>query len=236
MTATRYAEADPTAFWNVNVKPEHQTVDCPEYLRYCFQNDKDRGIIGTADSAYQCLTWDEVKDHANRNRPDLFQRVPSELRKYRWFCHELRGRYGSILEFILKERLQWSDTTAVVGDFGDQANYKILFNDWPYGVDERIVHLIVWTKFEMPEDPVTGALVPEMQAKVEAFVHEQFAIPCGTDNVAWFRNWVSLKSVHAVEHIHIMLFQPDEQLINRITNGDQPLALKLGYITRGGAI
>jgi hypothetical protein len=38
--------------------------------------------------------------------------------------------------------------------------------------------------------------------------------------LVWFKNWKSLKSVHAVEHFHVMLYKPDEQFLREITNGD----------------
>jgi hypothetical protein len=41
--------------------------------------------------------------------------------------------------------------------------------------------------------------------------------------VIWFKNWASLKSVKAVEHFHVMLFDPDPEFVKEITNGDVPL-------------
>ncbi len=29
---------------------------------------------------------------------------------------------------------------------------KIIYNDWPYGIDKSIVHLCVWTKFPLDVD------------------------------------------------------------------------------------
>lgn len=40
--------------------------------------------------------------------------------------------------------------------------------------------------------------------------------------LVWFKNPPSLKSVHAMEHIHVMLFDPDPAFIQRVTNGDRP--------------
>ena len=37
-------------------------------------------------------------------------------------------------------------------------NVKIIYNDWPYGIDKSIVHLCVWTKFPLDvdeKDPVS---------------------------------------------------------------------------------
>lgn len=41
--------------------------------------------------------------------------------------------------------------------------------------------------------------------------------------VIWFRNWKSLKSVHAVEHFHVMLYRPDMEFVHEVTDGDVPL-------------
>lgn len=43
------------------------------------------------------------------DRVDLFHRKPSELRRYRAFTYRLVKDYGSIENFILNERLQWTD-------------------------------------------------------------------------------------------------------------------------------
>lgn len=40
--------------------------------------------------------------------------------------------------------------------------------------------------------------------------------------VMWFKNWAALKSIHAVEHFHVMLFDPDPDFIRQVTNGDIP--------------
>lgn len=46
--------------------------------------------------------------------------------------------------------------------------------------------------------------------------------------VIWFKNWKSLKSVQAVEHFHVMLFDPDDGFVQRITGGDVPLCRRVG--------
>lgn len=111
--------------------------------------------------------------------------------------------------------------------FPNTENYKILLNDWPYGIDTRIVHLVVWTKFAIPSDPITDDLLPESRAEIEEFVRETFVGVCGEENVIWFRNWGALKSVHAVEHFHVMLFDPPGEFVQRVTGGDVSLAEKV---------
>jgi hypothetical protein len=45
--------------------------------------------------------------------------------------------------------------------------------------------------------------------------------------VIWFKNWKSLKSIHAVEHFHVMLYDPDPAFVDEVTNGDIPLSKKV---------
>ena len=110
---------------------------------------------------------------------------------------------------------------------------KILYNDWAYGIDPRIVHLVVWTKFELQPAPVSasnpnGDLTPEARSQINDYVDRTFVSVCGKESVIWFKNWSSLKSVHAVEHFHVMLFDPDMEFVRGITDGDVPLAEKVG--------
>lgn len=45
------------------------------------------------------------------NRLELFQRLPSDLRRYLGYTWMLKRDYGSVMTFIVKERLQWTDLT-----------------------------------------------------------------------------------------------------------------------------
>jgi hypothetical protein len=43
------------------------------------------------------------------NRIDQFQRVPSDLRKYLEYMFHIKQKYGSVMSFVIKERLGWGD-------------------------------------------------------------------------------------------------------------------------------
>ena len=130
------------------------------------------------------------------------------------------------------ERLCWSsDTPSGNPSFTDSSDYRILFNDWPYGIDTDILHLVVWTKFHFEDDPATDDLTPKARVEIEEFVDRTF---CNTtnggldkDRVIWFKNWRSLKSVHALEHFHVMLYGADRKFLEKITDGDRPMSEKL---------
>jgi hypothetical protein len=190
-------------------------------------------MLSTLDSDYKYLSWKEVTDLINRNRIDLFIRRPSDLRTYREYCDKLVKEYGSVMAFVMQERLKWNDLTPKGEPFSDASDIKILYNDWPYGIDAKIKHLVVWTKFELQAAPVSssnpnGDLTPDARRQINDFVDRTFVDRCGRDNVIWFKNWSSLKSIHAVEHFHVMLFDPDMEFVRAITNGDVPLADQVG--------
>jgi hypothetical protein len=126
--------------------------------------------------------------------------------------------------------------------FANPDDYKILYNDWPYGVQEDVAHLVVWTKFMLEEDAAADDLSLNARATIETFVQHIFCgqpgVPRG--NLVWFRNWKSLKSVHALgesdvatnrtsadhttEHFHVMLYKAPPGFLKQVTNGDQPMS------------
>lgn len=147
------------------------------------------------------------------NKIDQFQRVPSDLRKYLEYTAKIKAAYGSILDYVVKNRLQWEDNLEPKGStpFENpgmlcsclpypvqlvaissrvhmrdvrctylpwqcrvQDDYKILYNDWPYGVEKDIVHLVVWTKFKFEDDPVTGDISPQSRKEIAEYVAKVF--------------------------------------------------------------
>jgi hypothetical protein len=220
-------------YWNFNLPQSQRSSECPEYLLNL--NDKDRRLIGSWDSDYQIQDWVKVKELIRTNRIDLFQRAPSELRRYRQFIFNIIQEYGSVMKFVLRTRLHWDVVVpSSTVPFDDPTDVKILYNDWPYGVDPRIVHLVVWTKFNLEDDPETDDLTPAARQVIDTYVDQTFrAHTRNPDHVVWFKNWKSLKSVHAVEHFHVMLFEPDMKFVEKITGGDVPLSVKLKIENEG---
>lgn len=167
----------PLPFFQVNIAPKDREDDCPAYLQNL--SEKDIGIIGTRDEDYRVQTWDEVVDIVRTNRLQDFQRRPTDLRRYREFVWRLDRERGGVMEYMLRERLHW--TWPIVPrssrPFEQEDDFKILFNDWPYGIDRRIVHLVVWTKFELGADA-------ETEAEIEKFVERTFLTRVAEDKVS----------------------------------------------------
>lgn len=112
-----------------------------------------------------------------------------------------------MLAFVQRERLQWDDTRPSGNPpFADSDDYRILYNDWPYGLEADIKHLVVWTKFPLEEDRETGDLRQGARDEVHAFVTRTFCGAGGVDReqLVWFKNWRSLKSIHALGKVKSM--------------------------------
>ena len=105
------------------------------------------------------------------------------------------------MQFVVKERLRWGDggdlmqlkpqgrpfecdgsspfcfptarNKALIAIHPTE-DIKILYNDWPYGVEHGIIHLVVWTKFELEDDPATDDLTPRARREIDDYVNETF--------------------------------------------------------------
>lgn len=98
------------------------------------------------------------------------------------------------MNFMLKERLGWTLPIKPEGGlFEKEADWKILKNDWPYGIDRRVVHLVVWTKFELEDDPLTDDLTNEAREAIQSFVDKTFGEKLGKENVSVVEEFPDLR-------------------------------------------
>lgn len=164
-------------WWQVNIPPKERENQCPEPLRDLCA--KDREIIGTRDEDYHPQTWGEVVDIIRTGRLGDFRRWPSDLRRYREYIWWLTREHGSVMQFMLQKRLRWQEPVIPRGSkpFQYEDDFRILMNDWPYGLDQRIVHLVVWTKFVLEDDEQT-------EAEITRFVTKRFTPSVAKDKVS----------------------------------------------------
>lgn len=94
-------------YWQVNVPADQRSAECSDFLKDA--NEKDQKILATPDSEFRCLSWPEVQELIRTNRIDLFQRVPSDLRRYKAYVAKLKQQYGSVMNFVMADRLKWQD-------------------------------------------------------------------------------------------------------------------------------
>jgi hypothetical protein len=66
---------------------------------------------------------------------------------------------------------------------------------------------VVWSKTPIPTDEKTGDVTEESRRIIEEFVRRTFVerLNGDADRVMWFKNWVQLQSVRALEHVHVLV-------------------------------
>lgn len=171
------------------------------------------------------------------NHLEQLKRRPSDLRRYLAWSQDIKTRYGGITNFVLQERLGWiplpskspSDPPTFSyknsTPFVDKDDFKILRNDWPYGFAHGITHFCVWLKTPIATDPATGDVTSASRILIENFVNDAFADRLdavsgqgkGKDHVLWFKNWVALQSVRGVDHVHVLVKDAPDRLIEHWT-------------------
>lgn len=108
--------------------------------------------------------------------------------------------------------------------FVSENDYKVLLNDWPYGLEPGIVHLVVWLKTRLAVKGDEGYLTADSKALVDEFVKRVFEDRLAEDGhagdkVLWFKNWVGLQSVRGVEHVHILVRDVPQSILVEWTDG-----------------
>ena len=109
--------------------------------------------------------------------------------------------------------------------FEDSRDYAILLNDWPYGFDAGIKHILVWTRTPIAVDDERGDVTAESKRVIEEFVEREFVgalaeeegvgIGLARERVMWFKDWVSLQSVRGVDHVHVLVRDAPESLLGK---------------------
>jgi len=182
-------------------------------------------VLEKTDDEYKPHTWEELGVLIGNNDLAALKRERSDLRRYIQWSAETKAVYGSLTNFLLAHRLPktWgSPPFTPVSDtpFQDPSDYRVLTNDWPYGLAPGIEHLVVWTRTPIAVDADKGDMTPESRKLVGDFVKRHFVErlgPGGEDRVLWFKNWAALQSVRALDHIHIMVKDVDPAMVKEWT-------------------
>lgn len=160
------------------------------------------------------LTYQKYKIIANiysgANELETLKRKPSDLRRYIAWSQSTKAQYGTITNYLIAHRLPWGSppfTYLSPIPFHDPSDYKILINDWPYGMTDDVTHIVAWSKTPIATDDEKGDVTDESRRIIEGFVRRTFVERLGGDEgrVMWFKNWVQLQSVRALEHVHVLV-------------------------------
>lgn len=166
------------------------------------------------------------------------RRSPQDLRNYILWYSGVERQYGSIVEFVRQERLKW-EWPIVATDaalFNHPDDFKIIRNDWPYGLAEGITHLVIWSKVSIAIDPDTSLPTAEATATIVSFLRRNFDKAFGSDfrnNVLWFKQKAEWQSVKSLDHIHVMLRGFAESEIDALTGTTRQQILS-EQVAKGG--
>ncbi|KAK8019845.1 hypothetical protein PG990_004983 [Apiospora arundinis] len=139
----------------------------------------DKWILSLTDEEYTYHDWEDMKTVIGENNLSVLKRKPSDLRKYMTWTQETKARYGSMTNYLLENRLPktWGSppfTAASQVPFHNPSDYRVLVNDWPYGLTPDIRHIVVWSRTPIATDPKTGDMTPASRGTVEDFVKRYF--------------------------------------------------------------
>lgn len=77
-------------------------------------------------------------------------------------------------------------------------------------------HIVVWLKQRLPVD-AEGALNEEGREMVREFVKSEFRVKAREgeegSKVIWFKNTTNLQSVRSLEHVHVLVRDVDEEVL-----------------------
>ncbi|CAN6646925.1 hypothetical protein TRVA0_022S00606 [Trichomonascus vanleenenianus] len=196
--------------------------------KFVIEEERDRRIIELGDGNFVPFTWADLQQIISSMDLAKLSRRPSDLKYYLECKHRYRLEYGGVLPYIVLEKLRWASSSTEIDTImpaneeclEEESDVKILFNDFPYGVEPHIKHMVVWSKSPIPADE-EGKLTPEAFDKIDSYVKRTFIDNLGMkrEDVLWFKNWKALQSVRALEHFHVLLNNPPMDKVGALVDG-----------------
>lgn len=185
--------------------------------------------------------------HPAREDLGALIRRPSDLKRYIAWSSAIKAEYGSITNYVCSQRLGWNQPngngngsangTAIPTPttynnpipFADPEDYRILRNDWPYGMNPGISHLVIWLRTPVAVTEDEGRVTDDSRELIQKFVDRTFVARLAeagfedpAAHVLWFKNWTALQSVRTVEHVHVLVRDVPEKLLLEWTGEGPP--------------
>jgi hypothetical protein len=184
--------------------------------------------LSLTDADFTPHSWSNLRHLISTDQLAELKRWPSSLKAYLAWTAHVKEKYGSVMKYLLDQRLLWDPIEDETGalrfnvrnaiPFADLEDYKILRNDWGYAFEPRIRHIVVWLKQRLPVDK-EGALSREGKGMVEDFVEKTFREKSEEreqgSKVIWFKNTTNLQSVRSLEHVHVLVRDVDERVLGQ---------------------
>ncbi|KAE8365222.1 hypothetical protein BDV27DRAFT_144650 [Aspergillus caelatus] len=190
----------------------------------------DMEVLTTTEEAFAPHTWEDMQEIIAGGDTSQLKRTPTDLRNYIFWSREIQATFSSVTNFLMKKRLHWEKKANNAENrfnyrhsvpFADQSDYRILRNDWPYAMSPGMVHTVVWLKTSIPVD-AEGDLTTESRRLIANFIERTFAMHMSQrehagNNIQWSKNRIKWQSVRALEHIHVILRDVDDEFVTKLT-------------------
>ncbi|CEP24543.1 Uncharacterized protein YPL067C [Cyberlindnera jadinii] len=174
------------------------------------------------------ITWERATRIVETNQLGELYRDQRTTDKYRVFKESCIANGESVVQFIVKHRLQWVSNGQVDVQpsstrlFANENDVCFIPNEFPYNFSKDITHLVVWSKLRIPCDPNSsiGDVSPRTRCVIDKFIHRNFVEQLGMcdEDVLWFRNFPSLQSVVELSHVHVLLRNFPDAFYRAIVN------------------
>lgn len=180
------------------------------------------------------INWSEVQEYVGTGELYKLRRSKDETVKYRAHKAALKEKNIEMIDHILG-KLDWNlddltnlndNTYPTINDkieacFSQKDLFKLLPNDFPYMFESNIIHILVWSKIQLPlylddktevsmenQNSVLPTMYPPMKDKIERFLEntltEKLKLKPDTDFV-WFLNYSNLQSIKGISHVHLLI-------------------------------
>lgn len=190
----------------------------------------------------QPFSWQDISFIIFSNQLEIFARSEAQTLKYHGFKQWLKENELNVNQYLLEYELHWkesevrfqSKTHASEYDvsypqdlmFYNKGDTKIKYNKFPYYFPDNVKHLCIWSKLTIPTDKNSevGDISNLSKQIIEKYLHKTF-VTRGVKplQIVWFKNWLSLQSVRSISHIHVILHDVDDELIDELLEGDGAL-------------
>lgn len=185
------------------------------------------------------FSWQDINFIIYSNQLEIFARSETQTIKYHSFKKWLKENELNINEYLLQYELHWKHndirfqskihhdeyTIQYPQDliFHNKGDIKIKYNKFPYYFEEKVKHLCIWSKLTIPTDKNSevGDISKLSKQIIEKYLHKTFVTRgVKPQQIVWFKNWLSLQSVRSISHIHVILYDVDDELIEELLEGD----------------
>ncbi|KAL9546331.1 hypothetical protein MBANPS3_006718 [Mucor bainieri] len=127
--------------------------------------------------------WEEIVHYVSQNQVSKLRRNKDAQAVYQKWIQETLQTYGSVENFLLKEKLIWPKD--------DPKPILVLPNDFPYSVDPGIEHVLIWSKAPLAADFVESVLDERFGARIWEWIY--------------FVNPPEWQSVPTLPHVHVFM-------------------------------